>query len=291
VTPQARSSRRLNVSGRQIITHGLPRRIWQDLYHFCMTVSGKKLAAAVVSLFLLFNLAYAALYALQPDDVTNVSPIGYWGLFFFSIETLGTVGYGDMHPRTMYGHVVASCEILTGLMALALLTGLVFARFSRPTARFLFARYAVVRPLDGMPTLMLRAANARQNVVMEAQAQLRLIREERTPEGYQIRRIHDLVLRRQAHPIFIFGWNLLHVIDTASPLYGQTEQTLAAVRATLLLTVSGTDETTGQTLMARHQYPATALRWNHDFVDILSTGEDGIDHFDYRKFHDVRPLG
>ena len=291
VTPHARAGRRLTVSGRQIITYGLPRRIWQDLYHFCMTVSGKKLTAAVVGLFLLFNLAYAALYALQPGDVTNVNPIGYWGLFFFSIETLGTVGYGDMHPRTVYGHVVASCEILTGLMALALFTGLVFARFSRPTARFLFARYAVVRPLDGMPTLMLRAANARQNVVMEAQAQLRLIREERTPEGYQIRRIHDLVLRRHQHPIFIFGWNLLHVIDAASPLYGQSEESLNAARASLLLTVSGTDETTGQTLMARHQYPATALRWNHDFIDILSTGEDGIDRFDYQKFHDVRPLG
>lgn len=291
MTAYARAGRRLTVSGRQIITHGLPRRIWQDLYHFCMTVGGVKLFAALSGLFLLFNLLYAALYALQPGDVTNVNPAGYWGLFFFSIETLATVGYGDMHPRTVYGHVVASCEIFTGLMGLALITGLIFARFSRPTARFLFARYAVVRPLDGMPTLMLRAANARQNVVMEAQAQLRLIREERTAEGYRIRRIHDLVLRRQAHPIFIFGWNLLHVIDAASPLYGQSEESLNAARASLLLTVSGTDETTGQTLMARHEYPAGALRWNHDFVDILSTGEDGIDRFDYLKFHDVRPLG
>jgi inward rectifier potassium channel len=291
VSPHARAGRRLTVSGRLIITQGLPRRIWQDLYHFCMTVRGVKLFAALSGLFLLFNLVYAALYALQPGDVTNVDPAGYWGLFFFSIETLATVGYGDMHPHTVYGHVVASCEIFTGLMGLALTTGLIFARFSRPTARFLFARYAVVRPLDGMPTLMLRAANARQNVVMEAHAKLRLIREERTAEGYRIRRILDLPLRREAHPIFIFGWNLLHVIDAASPLYGQSEQSLNAARASLLLTVSGTDETTGQALMARHEYPAAALRWNHDFVDILSTGEDGIDRFDYLKFHDVRPLG
>jgi inward rectifier potassium channel len=281
----------VTVSGRQIITHGLPRRVWQDLYHFCMTVGGVKLFAALAALFLLFNLCYAGLYALQPGDVTNVNPSGYWGLFFFSIETLATVGYGDMHPRSLYGHVVASCEIFTALMGLALTTGLIFARFSRPTARFLFARYAVVRPLDGMTTLMLRAANARQNVVMEAQAQLRLIREERTTEGYRIRRIHDLPLRRDHHPIFIFGWSLLHVIDTASPLYGQSEQSLSAARALLLLTVSGTDETTGQTLMARHEYPASALRWNHDFVDILSTGADGVDRFDYLKFHEVRPLG
>jgi inward rectifier potassium channel len=222
--------------------------------------------------------------------VTNVSPDGYWGLFFFSIETVASLGYGDMHPRTTYGHIVASCEVFAGLLALALVTGLIFARFSRPTARFLFARYGVVRPLDGMPTLMLRIANARQNVVMEAQAQLRMIRDEHTPEGYSIRRIHDLPLRRHQHPIFIFGWNLLHVIDTASPLYGQSEQSLSAARASLLLTISGTDETTGQTLMARYQYLATALRWNHEFVDILSTGADGVDRFDYLKFHEVRAL-
>jgi inward rectifier potassium channel len=291
VTPHPRAGRRLTVSGRQIITYGLPRRVWQDLYHFCMTVAGVKLFAALAGLFLLFNLCYAALYALQPGAVTNVNPPGYWGLFFFSIETLATVGYGDMRPSGVYGHVVASCEIFTALIGLALITGLTFARFSRPTARFLFARYAVVRPLDGMTTLMLRAANARQNVVMEAQAQLRLIREERTTEGYHIRRIHDLPLRRDHHPIFIFGWNLMHVIDTASPLYGQSEQSLTAARAVLLLTVSGRDETTGQTLMARHEYSASALRWNHDFVDILSTGADGVDQFDYLKFHDVRPLG
>jgi inward rectifier potassium channel len=196
-----------------------------------------------------------------------------------------------MHPNSLYGHVVASCEILTALMALALTTGLIFARFSRPTARFLFARFAVIRPLDGMMTLMLRAANARQNVVMEAQAHLRLIREERTAEGYRIRRIHDLPLRRDHHPIFIFGWSLMHVIDTASPLFGQTEQSLNAARASLLLTVSGTDETTGQRLMARYEYSASTLRWNHDFVDMLSTGADGVDRFDYLNFHEVRPLG
>jgi inward rectifier potassium channel len=279
------------VSGRQIITHGLPRRIWQDLYHFCMTVSGLKLFAALVGVFVLFNLLYAALYALQTGDVTNVDPPGYWGLFFFSVETLATVGYGDMHPRTVYGHVLASCEIFTGLTALALNTGLIFARFSRPTARFLFARVAVIRPFDGMPTLMLRAANARQNVVMEAQAQLRLVREERTTEGYRIRRVYDLPLRRHQHPIFLFGWNILHVIDPASPLYAQTEESLAAGSSTLVLTVSGTDETTGQTLMARHVYLSSALRWNHEFLDILSTGEDGVDRIDYLKFHEVRPLG
>jgi inward rectifier potassium channel len=281
---------RFTVGGRSVVTSGLPRRAWHDLYHLFMKISWPQLFASFAGFFVLFNLAFAALYALEPGDIANLDPHGYWGEFFFSVETLATVGYGDMHPRTVFSHIVASAEIFTGMMSLALITGMMFARFSRPTARILFARHAVIRPFDGRLTLMLRAANERQNVIMEASAQLRLVREERTVEGFYLRRIYDLPLRRREQPIFIFGWNLLHVIDDSSPLSGATAESLTATHSFLLLTVSGTDETTGQTLMARHEYPAAFLRWNHTFVDILSRGENGVDRFDYTKFHQVEPL-
>ena len=264
--------------------------IWQDLYHLFMTVSWPRIFASFAGFFVVFNLAVCGVYSLQADDIANLNPPGYWGRFFFSVETLATVGYGDMHPQTLFAHIVAAIEIFVGLMSLALITGMMFARFSRPTARFLFARYAVIRPLDGKLTLMLRAANARQNIVMEAAAQLRLLRDEITPEGFHIRRIYDLALIRDHHPVFLFGWTLLHVIDAASPLARATAESLNAARALLLLTVIGTDETTGQSLMARQEYPASALRWNHGFVDILSTDDIGIDHFDYTRFHEVEPL-
>jgi inward rectifier potassium channel len=282
--------RRHSLGGRQIITHGLPRGLWQDLYHQFMTVTWPILFAGFATFFILFNLLFAAIYRLHPGSVTNVDPQGYWGLFFFSVETYATVGYGDMHPQAPFAHVVASTEIFFSMLSLALMTGVIFARFSRPTARFLFARAAVIMPLDGRTTLMLRAANARQNIIMEAQAQLRMIRDERTPEGFKIRRIYDLPLRRGQHPVFVFGWNLLHDIDVASPLFGETPQTLTEARALIMLTVSGRDETTGQTLMARFQYSIESLHWNHRFIDILTTGPDGIDRFDYSKFHDVEPL-
>ncbi len=285
-----RQTPRFTVGGRSVLTSGLRRRAWHDLYHFFMKVSWPRLFASFAGFFVLFNLSFAALYTLEPGDIANLDPRGYWGAFFFSVETLGTVGYGDMHPQTVFAHVVASAEIFTGVMSLALITGMMFARFSRPTARILFARHAVIRPFDGRTTLMLRTANERQNVIMEASAQLRLVREETTVEGFHLRRVYDLPLRRSEQPIFIFGWNLLHVIDDASPLNAATAESLTASHAFLLLTVSGTDETTGQTLMARHEYPAAALRWNHTFVDILSRGEDGIDRFDYTKFHQVEPL-
>lgn len=282
--------RSLTVSGRRVLTDGLPRRPWHDLYHVFMTVSWPRLFASYAGFFVLFNLAFAAIYGVEADGIANLNPQGYWGRFFFSVETLATVGYGDMHPQTIFAHTVASVEIFTGMMSLAVITGMMFARFSRPTARILFSRHAVIGPYDGRPTLMLRAANERQNVIMEATAQLRLIRDERTVEGYHIRRIHDLTLRRSEQPVFLFGWILRHVVDESSPLAGATAESLEAANAFLLLTISGTDETTGQTLMSRYDYPASSLRWNHAFVDIMSTDEAGIDRFDYTRFHDVQPL-
>ena len=284
--------RRIALSGeRHVLTYGLPRRPWQDLYHLFMTMSWPKLFASYAGFVALFNLLFAAAYQLQAGDVANLNPAGYWGRFFFSVETLATVGYGDMHPQTVYAHVIASMEIFTGMMMLALITGMMFARFSRPTARILFARHAVIRQFDGVRTLMLRAANERQNVIMEATAQLRLIRDEQTAEGYRIRRIYDLPLRRSEQPVFLFGWSLMHVIDESSPLAAATFESLKAAKTFLLLTIGGIDETTGQTLMSRHEYPAASLRWNHAFADIFTTGTDGIDRFDYSKFHDVEPLG
>jgi len=276
--------------GRQVITFGLPRRRWHDLYHLLMTMSWPRLFASYGGFFALFNLIFAAAYQLQPNDVANLNPPGYWGRFFFSVETLATVGYGDMHPQTVYAHLIASMEIFTGLMSVALITGMMFARFSRPTARILFARHAVIRQFDGRLTLMLRAANERQNVIMEASAQLRLVRDERSAEGTPMRRIYDLPLRRSEQPMFIFGWSLMHVIDDASPLATATAESLQAARGYLLLTIAGTDETTGQLLMSRQEYGPSAIYWNHAFVDIFMTGADGIDRFDYTKFHDVEPV-
>jgi inward rectifier potassium channel len=277
--------------GRQVLTYGLPRRPWQDLYHLFMTMSWPRLFASYAGFFVVFNLLFAAAYQVQSGDVANLTPNGYWGRFFFSVETLATVGYGDMHPQTVYAHVVASVEIFTGLMSLALITGMMFARFSRPTARILFARHAVIRQFDGRETLMLRAANERQNVIMEATAQLRLIRDEKTAEGYSIRRIYDLPLRRSEQPVFLYGWSLMHVIDEAGPLAGVTKESLQTTRGFLLLTIGGIDETTGQMLMSRYEYHPSSLRWNHSFADIFAAGEDGIDRFDYSKVHDVEPLG
>ncbi len=289
-TPNRRRPRNLDFLGRRFVIHGLPRPVWHDLYHLFMTVSWPVLFMMFGLFFCAINLLFACVYAIRPEDVANLDPRGYWGLFFFSAETFATVGYGDMHPRTPFSHSIATLENFVGLTSLALITGMMFARFSRPTARILFGRYGVIRPFDGAPTLILRAANARANIIMEAAASLRMIREDITVEGTRLRRIYDLPLRRNQQPAFLFGWNLMHVIDATSPLSGVSRESLEAAKAFLVLTIVGTDETTGQVVMARERYAPSALRWNHSFVDILHTDEQGIDHFDYSKFDELEPL-
>ncbi len=282
--------RRFKLGDRHVVTQGLAQPVLQDLYHYFMTVSWPQVFGTIAAFFLVFDGIFGWLYYLVPGCIANVNPPGFAGNFFFSVETFATVGYGDMHPQTRYGHLVAMSEIFMGLMSLALITGIMFARFSRPKARFLFANYAVVRPIEGMRTLMFRAANARQNIVQEATAQLRMTRNEVTVEGFRIRRIIDLPLIRSQHPIFIFGWNIMHVIDDNSPLRSETAETLKLSATTFILSLAGTDETTGQMLMARGEYSSDAIRWNDAFRDFLEVAEDGTLHLDYGKFHDVEPL-
>jgi inward rectifier potassium channel len=297
-SPKARSGNRrrrpkrrhITIGDRQVFTQGLPQRFWQDLYHLSMTIGWPTLFATLAAFFFTLNVFFGSLYSLQPGSIANLNPPGFWGAFFFSIETSATVGFGDMHPQTIYAHAVASIEIFCSIVSIALITGVMFARFSRPRARILFATHGVVRPIDGRPTLMLRAANARQNVIIEASAHLRLLRAEVSPEGHKIRRILDLPLERDHNPMFLLGWTLMHVIDETSPLAGETHESLMREQGVLILTLTGTDETTGQDVTARTVYEARSLRWNHAFRDILGTDEDGFDLVDYSQFHEVVAL-
>src|SRR5580698_2804140 len=280
----------IKLGTRKIVTEGIVRPMFHDLFHHFMTVSWPRLFATLAAFFLVFDIFFGLLYYLVPGCIANLNPPGFAGDFFFSVETLATVGYGEMHPETFYGHSVAMIEIFVGLMSLALITGLMFARFSRPRALFLFTKNGVVRPIAGEPTLIFRAANERQNVVQDASARLRMLRDEITEEGFRIRRIVDLPLVRSEHPMFTLGWTIMHVIDDASPLSSETAESLSKSRAVFVLSVSGTDENTGQTLMARGEYSFADIRWNSTFHDILEEAPDGTIHVDYGKFHDIEPL-
>ncbi|CAE6792354.1 ion channel [Paraburkholderia domus] len=286
---RARGSRELRLDDRVVIAHGMPTPLWQDLYHRALVVRWPTFFVSLGVLFLLLNTVFAALYMVGNAPIANQFPSGFGGAFFFSVETLATVGYGDMHPQTVYAHWIATLEIFVGMSSIALATGLIFARFSRPHAKIMFARYAVVRPLEGRMTLMVRAANARQNVIAEARAKLRIMRLETTVEGFTLRKLYDLTLVRDQHPVFKLGWVLMHVIDESSPLFGETAETLKGRDMSLLLTLEGVDESTSQTMQARYTWPCELIRWQHRFVDIMRE-ENGVSHIDYSHFNEVVPL-
>lgn len=284
---RARRGRKVWSGTQQVIAYGMPSLGWRDIYHHALEVNWPTFFAALATLFLTLNAVFAGLYSLGDAPIANQSPAGFAGAFFFSVETLATVGYGDMHPQTTYAHIVATLEIFIGMSGIAMATGLVFARFSRPRAKIMFARNPVVRQLNGKATLMVRAANARQNVIAEARAKLRLLQDERSPEGYSIYKIHDLKLVRSEHPIFLLGWVLLHVIDETSPLFNANAESLAASDALLLLTIEGSDETAAQTLQARNSWQHDAIRWGYRYVDLMHDDDNGVTHVDYDNFHEI----
>lgn len=277
----------VRVLEREVLVPRADRRFWSDLHHRALAVSWPAFFASAAAIFLAFNVVFASLYALGADPIANVAPNGFLGLFWFSIETLATVGYGDMHPQTNWGHLVATVEIFTGMSLMAVMTGLVFTRFSRPRARLLFARHPVVGELAGRPTLMVRFANERANTIAGARAKLWLVRDETGPDGTRLRRFHELALQRGENPIFALSWTVFHDLDAASPLAGAGAGDLAAVRAELILTVTGTDENTSQDLHARRSWSHDAIRWNHRYADILVPGPDGRPTVDRDRFHDV----
>jgi inward rectifier potassium channel len=211
----------------------------------------------------------------------------YIDYLYFSIETLSTAGYGDMHPQTHYGHFVAAVELFTGIFSMSLMTGLIFARFSRPNARLLFADNPVISNHEGKPTLMIRFVNERHNIIGNATAKLWLMRNEVSLEGGSFRRFCELPLLRNEHPALALSWTLYHVIDERSPLYGLNADDFAASDVSLVVVVSGYDVVAAQTIHARKSYDYPAIRFGQRYADILDRTEDGRLRVDYGRFHET----
>jgi inward rectifier potassium channel len=265
--------------GRRLAPH-------EDFYHWVLARTWLQFFGAVTFAFAALNVLFAALYTFSPGCIANAS--SFADHFFFSVQTLGTIGYGSMAPATRYGNVIVSIEALVGLLTSALITGLTFARFAKPTARILFSDKAVIGPRDGVPHLMFRLANWRRNQVVEAQLHVMVLLTETTREGETMRRPTALPLVRDKNPMFALTWTAMHRIDETSPFYGEDAfDRLRAQRAELFLSVSGLDETIMQQISARYRYQLDDIVRDARFADVLVTLDDGTRVIDYDKFHDI----
>jgi inward rectifier potassium channel len=283
-------ARTVSIAGRQVTTRGLERSFWADFYNNAMVIGWGAFLGYAALVFVGINAIFAVFYALGDAPIANDGGNSLPLLFFFSIETLATVGYGDMHPQTTYGHVLASVEMFGGLFLSALLTGLIFARFSRPRARFIFAEVVTVALHEGCPTIIVRVANGRRNMITNATAKLWVIRRRVNAEGVTYRGFEPLGLQKAENPVFALSWSLFHPLDEASPLFGLTAADLAASETSLLLALTGVDEATAQQVQGRRDYTIDTFRWNHRYADILGEGPSGEPVVDYTHFHMAHPL-
>jgi len=280
-------ARVVRLGGREVITEGLHLNFWADISHRCMTASWPAFIGGAALVFVAFNAFFALFYWLGHQPIANVPGGQYIDYLYFSIETLSTAGYGDMHPQTHYGHFIATIELFTGVFSMSLMTGLIFARFSRPSARLLFADNPVISDHDGRPTLMIRFANERHNIISNATARLWLFKDVVSREGQSYRRFYELPLLRNESPALALSWTLFHIIDQNSPLDGLNAADLEAVGVTLVVVVSGYDVVAAQTVHARKSYDHPDIRFGHRYAEILGTADDGRLRIDYGRFHET----
>lgn len=277
-------------SGREVISIGLPRGLWRDAYHTLLTMSWPRFFGLLVSSFLVVNTGFALCYSALGDGIENARQGSISDAFFFSVQTLATIGYGKMAPQTLPANVLVSAEAFLGMIGLAVTTGVVYARFARPTARVVFSQQAVIRPWEGVPSLLFRMGNARGNQIVEARVRVTLLSDERTAEGETIRRVHDLRLARSEQSMFALTWMVVHPIGEGSPLRGETPESLRARRGDIVVSLTGLDDALSQTVHARHVYTADQIAWNSRHADVMSRRPDGTQVIDYRRFHETEPL-
>jgi inward rectifier potassium channel len=262
-----------------------------NVFHWLLNLSGWRFGLLVVAGYLLTNMAFAVGYFLcGPDGFSGAVGTGmmdrFFDGFFFSVQTLATIGYGRISPNSVSANVLVTVESLVGLMGFAIITGIIFARFSRPTAEIIFSHRAVIAPYRGMSGFMFRIANARTNQLISVEAVVNMGRIEEK-DGLPKRAFYTLELERRKVQFFPLHWVVVHPIDEASPLYGWTEERLAASDAEFTILLTATDETYAQTVHARSSYKPQEIVWAAKFVDMFLPSDDGVVTVDLGKIHDI----
>lgn len=258
-----------------------------DAYHFLRTTTWWRITLLFAAMFAGLNALFALLYWWD-GSVANTN--GYLDCYWFSVQTIATIGYGGMTPASTFANVIVAVESFIGIGFTALATGVFFARFATPSARVIFSNVAIICDYEGTRTLMFRLANARATAITEATIRLYLSRDEVTAAGERVRRIHDLAVRRNVSPVFALSWTVYHPLDTASPLHGLTTETMNETDWNLIVTFQGIDDRLAATVHTRWHYDASEIEFDHRFVDIIKRDPDGTRYLDFTDFHATEPL-
>jgi inward rectifier potassium channel len=261
---------------------------WRDVYRWLLGLRWPQFAAVAVGVYLTLNLLFAALYSFEHGSIAG-STGGHWffDCFFFSVQTLATVGYGHMYPQTLYGHIITTIEIMSGLFLLAVMTGLIFVRFSRPIARVVFSNSIVIAPLNGKPTLMVRVGNENHHSMVEAEFRIMFSRDEPLLEGGDFRHFYVLKLHFDRLTVFPAALTLRHTIDEASPLFGATPDSLESSRILFIVSVVGIDPVIAAAVQTQKDYNWRDVHFGERFVEIYTEHGGGRLTVDYGRLHDT----
>jgi len=260
----------------------------RDFYHALLRLPWRVTVAAISGVFLCANAIFALGYLLV-GGVAHSRPGSFLDAFFFSVETMGTIGYGAMYPESLGANVLMVAESITSLTLTALATGLMFAKFSRSTARLVFTHHAVISPVNGVPTLTFRVGNQRGNQIVDTRIRVVMMRTDHLLEGGVFYRLLDLKLQRDHAVSLQRSWSAMHPIDASSPLYGETPVTAEAKEIEVQVSVVGLDDITMQPVHAQHRYFTHQILWGRRLTDVLHEEPDGDLVMDLRKFHHTEP--
>jgi inward rectifier potassium channel len=280
---------RQRARGRIAVVRGQDGSQFKDFYHQSLMASWPVFLLGLLGIFIVINMIFAALYLTDPRGLSNAAPGDYWARFIFSVQTMGSIAYTDMVPKSHYVDIIVMAEAFVGILYIGMLTAVMFARLSRPSARFVFSNVAVVMQYDGVPTLMFRTANQRGNQVLDASVTVTLARRATSVEGITMRRFDELQLVRSRTSLFALSWSIMHRIDESSPLYGVTPQIMEEFDMELVVLLSGRDDVLADTIYARHAYSPEHILWDRRFADVISTTPQGRLIVDLHKFHDTEP--
>jgi len=272
-----------------IIIGGARLPFFRNVYHRFLEAPWGVALGAIVATFLAMNVLYGTLY-FAVGGVANARPNSFFDAFMFSVQTLATIGYGTMFPQTVVANLLVTSEAVVGLLLTAVSTGLVFAKFTLTRPMIDFAHQAVIAPMNGVPTLMIRLGNLRDNAIVEATARVSLIRTEPTTEGVAWYRTIELPLARERTPALSRSWSILHAIDERSPLHGADAQSLKRDEVEIIVSLTGIDETSMQPVHARKRYVDQDILFGVRYADMLSTRADGTLVLDVTRFHELTPL-
>jgi inward rectifier potassium channel len=265
-----------------------------SLYQALLTMAWGRFLALLALGYVSLNLLFGLIYTFCPGGLTGAANTGigsaFWQGFFFSVHTFGTIGYGNVSPAGWLANLVVTLESLLSLLCVALATGILFARFSRPTARVVFSDNAVIAPFDNGHGLMFRIANGRRNELIEVAASVIYAQFENV-NGKATRKFYPLALERQKVTFFSLSWTIVHPINEDSPLWGLTEKDLLERQAELLILLTGIDETFSQVVHTRSSYRAEEIVWHARFANIFNQPDaQGRISIDLRRLHEFEKL-